>query len=500
MKNLIQALLEKSTPHESLNTALSDLHQNLNYSQVCEIVDVLSAELSTYGVASGERVLLQMQNSIEYVVAFFAVIKLGAIVVPLDHDAGPERTRFVVTTTTPKILITNTFSKKAPSNEILNLTVHLSSEKVYLNNVLLEFKDLNPTTNSVGPDSMAAIIFSSGSTGQPKGVVLRHRHLLATARNLATLMKLNSTHKELILSPICHTDGWQRVAATLFAGGCVKFYDQPLTVPHFVDFASRNDITGFYSPPPFVRYLIRSSPSKFHETCKNIEIGSAPLSSTELNKLLGLFPNAQVFVHFGLTESSRALAYSCRMHPDKLHTVGKALPGVKIKIVDSEGNSAPVDSVGEVYLQGSQCTDTYWQRDDLNENSFLDGWLKTGDFGSLDSDGFLTYQGRRDDMINFGGFHFFPNEVEKELGPVPGLHSYLVVGSPDPAGIMEKLPIMYAVKNPDASWSADEFFTYAKKKLPVFKIPRKVIFVPEIIRTHSGKPDRKKMFATYGAS
>ena len=468
------------------------------YSELKNMIFSMAAELLRLGIRSGDRVMIQLPNSPEYIISFLGVITMGGIGVPVDYGSGPERLSFVMSQTGAKLLV-------APSSvgglnvSMLSIVLNSSVDKIsfLFNGERSEEETLNPMPDL---DSPAAIIFSSGSTGRPKGVLLRNRHLLATAKNLSEAAMMSFCHRELLLSPMSHTDGWQRVASTLLSSGCLIILKGHLTLPLFFESLEKFQIDGFYGPPSFIRYILMDSSERALRSCgrcRTVEVGSASISVAELKKMLLIFSNAKVLVHFGLTESSRATVLDCRENLDKLQSVGRPLPGVEIRISDEYGRQLGVGEVGEICLRGVQCADSYWEREDLNRTAFFHGWFRSGDFGSLDEEAFLTYKGRKDDLINSGGFHFFPAEVEVELGPVPGLQQYLITGMPDVEAIFGQIPILFGVANDSKSWSNRMFFDFAKYRLASFKIPKKIAIVPEIITTASGKPDRAGTFAKY---
>jgi acyl-CoA synthetase (AMP-forming)/AMP-acid ligase II len=345
------------------------------------------------------------------------------------------------------------------------------------------------------------ILFSSGSTGRPKGVVLKHRHLVATAENLATVYRLSPEHRELVLPPMVHSDGWQRVAATLFAGGCVVVPNEAPSPATIVELLPRLRISGFFMPPPLLRLVLRLQADVLRaamRTLRSIEFGSAPLTAAELEHVLAELPDASVFVHYGLTECSRAVILDARARRDKLDTVGAAAPGVDIRVTDPDGRPLAAGEEGEIRLRGRQLTDRYWMLPELTREKLAGGWLRTGDYGRLDADGFLTLLGRRDDLITSAGYHFFPAEVETELGRVAGVTDYVIAGVPDPTGVLEQIPIAFAVPSDPQTWIPAAFIAVARQRLPSHMVPRRVVSVASLPLTPSGKPDRRRAVELYG--
>jgi acyl-CoA synthetase (AMP-forming)/AMP-acid ligase II len=350
----------------------------------------------------------------------------------------------------------------------------------------------------VRPDHAAVILFSSGSTGRPKGVVLEHRHLLATAKNLSMLYGLDRGHRDLIIAPMAHSDGWQRVAATLFAGGCAVMSSIPATA--ILEALAPLRIAGCFLPTPVLRLLLRSAPDVIRavmKTIRSLELGSTPISTQEFSILRDALPDAQIFFHYGLTECSRASILRVRDHAARLTTVGRPAPGVEIRICDPHGRPLPNGQTGQILLRGPQQSSGYWNRPDLNRDKFSDGWLLTGDYGSLEDDGFLTLAGRKDDMVTSAGYHFFPAEVETELGPVPGVVDYIVAGLSARGGFVDQWLWAFVVPADPQNWLPNDFLTLARQRLPPHMRPRRVVTVPALPLTPSGKPDRARTVQLY---
>ncbi len=483
--------------------AIRTLHGSMSYTDLTRLVDRIRLRLMAAGTSPGDRIVLRCGNSPEYIVGALGVMAAGCIVVPIADDVGPERLRYVVDVTTPRLALVSADDGEPRSSgapEEITLRIDLASDPSRL---LLDPGGASGDT-SLDPsaDLPAMILFSSGSTGRPKGVVLRQRQLWWSAWNLWSACGLHAEHRELIVSPLSHSGAWQRAAGTLLAGGCIVLPDGSPSITAMLEDVEHHRITGFYTQPPVLRYLLRTEPARVRSalrSCRSLEVGSAPIGRDELRRFLELVPGTRVFVHYGLTECSRATVLDTRAHSDKLHTVGSPRPGVEVAIRDAAGDAVEVGGTGEILLRGPQLADAYWRQPALTREHFVDGWVRTGDHGSLDGDGFLTFGGRRDDMIVSAGYSFFPVEVETELGPVPGLAEYQIAGLSDPRGMLGHLPCAFVVPvDPDA-WSSGDLIARARRRLPPHMVPKRVIAVPSLPRTASGKPDRRRTVELYGS-
>ena len=428
----------------------------------------------------------------------------GCLAVPVDAHAGAERVGYIENKTRPKFSLCSAGGDQPGNPAIPQITysIDVLSKRAVLTPepkaTHVAQDPIYPSTVSEG--TPAAILFSAGSTGQPKGVVLKHGHFLEIARVLSSIIGMDEDHRELILSPMTHSGGWQRVTSTLLSGGCIILPQGLLTVTAILEDIQRFGVRGFFTTPPLIRSLLQTPPEKIRsmaQSCRSIEIASAPLSPEELDLLLRLFPGANVFFQYGLTECSRALILDARSHPDKLHTVGRPTQGVKVAISGPDGQLLEPNEEGEILLRAGRRMGSYWEDPEHNQEKMLKGWFRTGDFGFIDEGGFVAYRGRRDDMINCGGYSYFPAEVENELGQPEGVKEYLIAGVPDPQKVLTHVPWAFVVPEDPETWSLKNFLSTARRKLPPQMVPRRVVILSAIPHTSTGKPNRRLTVQRY---
>jgi len=499
-EHLVHRLLDANPDAQPGHPALRCAELTLTYAELTAAVRACARELAGAGVGAGDRVALMLRNSAEYVVLFLAVVALGAICVPVDPNAGGQRFRDVALDTTPKLCLTvaDTPVHRGPPRH--DVAIDPASKRVRFDPPL---PVLTRTTAlpAVAPAAAACILYSAGSTGHPKGVVLKHRHLLAIAETLAGVLRTGPGHSDLILAPMTHSGGWQRVTATLLRGGTVVVFAGMFSVAALLKDVERHAISGFFCTPPTVRALLRTAPGRFAgalATLRSVEIASAPITADELTRLGALLPGVDIFLQYGLTECSRALILDVRRDPDRRHTVGSPTAGVEVAIADEHGQPGPSGTEGEILLRAPQRADEYWNLPELSAARFTGGWLRTGDFGVVDERGFVTLRGRRDDMINCGGMSYFPAEVERLLGEIPGVRDALVAGVPDPQRLLTDVPWIFVVPHDPAGWSIPTFMQHARARLPAHMVPRNVVVVPQIPTTASGKPHRQETVRRHG--
>ncbi len=474
----------------------------IRYGEFGCLIESLAACLIRNGLKPGDRAVLYMTNSPEYIVSFFAVSLCGGIVVPVAPSSGNRRFRHILSETDPELLLHAFGNNPASEGNVRQISVSLSyfgkTPSMYVNGTTVNGD--NGNFPSVQGEEPAIILYTAGSSGKPKGAVLSHNQLVHIANTLRNITHMDSKHRELIIAPITHSGGWQRVTATLFSGGEVVFFHGILTIPTFLSVMERHRITGFFSTPPFIRMILQTPPSRMEKPvkfCRNVEIASAPMYSDEICRLQERFTGAHIFMQYGLTECSRALMVNTTLRPDKRHTVGSPTAGVQVTIADRKGEPLPAGEQGEIFLKAPQLTKGYWKESCRIANRLNNGWFATGDMGMMDADGFLTLKGRKDDMINSGGVSFFPAEVEAEIGSPDGLESYIIAGVTDPGNILTQVPWMFVVPRNPGTWSPAVLSRTLRKNLPPAMIPRRIVVIPSLPVTDSGKPNRRKTVELY---
>lgn len=462
--NLGELLLSEASPNELALKDFSDSSASCTYGDLINKVRLYKGCFATQ-VRAQEAVILYFDNEVEFFPVFFALSALGVCSIPVSPNSGWARLRSVVDSSGASTVISLSGPPGEGATDFVSRWMNVSA--IDFRNSLKDEENIE-----IDLDCNALGLFTSGSTGIPKGIVYTQRELIYAARNIIQSCALPKKNQELLLVPLSHSDGWQRAYATLLLGGCLCLSKQ-FKVSDLSVLLSELPITGLFLPTPLIPVFTRVSPavtSRLNQTLKTVELGSTPLSSSTLEVLLKFFKNANVYYHYGLTECSRASTLNCRENPQKLHTVGKPNPGFMFRVSDG------ILEIKAEVRPRARLVDKNFTRDQTE-------WLITKDRVELDGDGFLIFLARSDDLISIGGYHIFPREIVETLKSVHSIQDLEVVINPDPAGFTgDRVSILIQMdKN-----SKPEELEKIRLLLPTY-LRSYVMAVPHIPRSASGK-------------
>lgn len=344
-------------------------------------------------------------------------------------------------------------------------------------------------------EQTADLMFTSGTTGVPKCVPLRHENILASACNINAYIGNQPGDKEVLALPLCHSFGLGRLRCQLINGGCV------IILPHFgnerkiVKALQEDGVVGFAMVPAAWQYLKKLCAEKFFAAARQlryIEIGSAALPMEDKLLLASRLPNTRICMHYGLTEASRSAFIDFRADAGHLDTIGKPSPNTDIAILTPDGTPSPIGEVGEFAIRGRHVIKGY-----LNvspEESHFGTYFRTGDLGYKDSSGYLHLTGRIKEIINTGGKKVSPQEVEDVICTFPGIIECACIGVPDTKGILGEIIEAHLVTAEGESLNINNLQEYLRRKLESHKIPSQFhLRCTPLPRTLSGKLQRHKV-------
>lgn len=361
----------------------------------------------------------------------------------------------------------------------------------------LPFTDVvNGTSKAsyVSPDQsqVADILFTTGTTGAPKGVALSYNNLSAAVRNINAFIGNTSSDVELLALPVSHSFGLGRLRCSLSKGATVVMLGTFANVKKFFKEMARCQVTMFAMVPAswgFIKKMSGKYIGKFADQLKFIEIGSSFMPVEDKEQLMSLLPNTRICMHYGSTEASRSAFMEFHTYKDNLLSIGKASPNVEIKIFTSKGAPAALGEEGEVCVKGEHVTCSYWnETPERFASDFYEGYFRTGDCGTMDAEGNVYLKSRIKEMINVGGKKVSPMEVEDILNTIPGIKESACIGIPDPGIVLGEVVKAFIVA--DDNLSDEDIMQQLRPQLEVYKLPIEIERINVIPKTTSGKIQR----------
>ncbi len=460
----------------------------------------LANALEGLDVGVGDRVVVMLPNCPEVPQNYAAILKLGAVVVPVIFLLGPEEVRHILVDSEAKVVITSTdmvwkvepLIGALPSLRHVVLVDGEASTTLALG--LAELVKGQPDTFRIverAESDLAVILYTSGTTGKIKGVALSHGNLHSNARSAASLHELSREDCSLAVLPLSHSYGLTVMNAGNILGtrGVLLRWFNPEEVLTIIQ---KFRIRSMSCVPTMLVYLLNYPGAEQFDTSSMIYWGSgaAPLPLEIVEPFEKKF-GGKILEGYGLTEATTVVSAHRLSMERRLGSVGKPIPGVEVKILDDQDRELPAGAVGEICVRGPNVMPGYYRMPEETAKTLKNGWLHTGDVGRLDGDGYLYIVERKKDLIIRGGFNIYPREVEEVLYAYPKVAEAGVVGMPDP--LMGEDVLAFVVVKAGQEANADEIMAFCQEKLARFKCPKQVRFVESLPKSPIGKILRKEL-------
>ena len=461
--------------------------RQFTYSQFADAVSRTAALLAGEGVAKGDVVSLLMPNSVEYVIAYFACWRLGALAGPINSHLKEQEISYVVSNSEAKALLVG--SEFLP---VINQLRDLPT----LNAVILFDDEAQATRNftkveataAVTLDDEAIIIYTSGTTGKPKGCLLTHGNLVANARQISQWLGFNESDRLLTMMPLFHMNAVSvTTMSALYAGGS-SVVSPKFSASRFWQIISDYQITSFGSVATMLSMLLTTYsegvPAGLQtEQLRFAMCGSAPVPAETIKRFEETF-HCLVIEGYGLSESTCRSTFN---PPDENRRAGSCgLPiGNEMRVVDDDDTEVADGQLGEIVLRGDNVLKGYYKNPEATAVAFRNGWFHTGDIGYRDSEGFYFIVDRKSDMIIRGGENIYPREIDEVLYQHPAVSAAAVVGVPD--DLYGEEVAGFVVLRDGGEASERELIEFCKARLADYKCPKTIRFVKDIPKGPTGK-------------
>lgn len=472
--------------------ALVDGTRRVSYAELYALATGVAAGLGAAGVRPGDRVASLFSHSPEAVAAIYGTWLAGAVSVPLNPLARAHELATTVAHSQARVLLHERGQREvsAVADE-----PGIGETRILGLDELLDLALAGGTAPHAPPvaaaDDLAMLIYTSGTTGRPKGVCLTHANLSANVAAIVRYLGLTAGDRVLSLLPFNYAYG-NSVLHTHLAVGATIVLEKNLVFPRAViETMQREGVTGFSGvPSTFALMLSKGNLGESRlEKLRYVTQAGAAMPVPMIEKLGAALPGVEVYVMYGQTEATARLTYlpPARLR-DKSGSAGIPVEGVALQIRDGQGHVLPAGEQGEVWARGPNVMRGYWRDEAATCQVLSEGWLRTGDFGWLDAEGFLFLAGRRSDIIKTGAHRVHPLEVEEAICSLPGVIEAAVAGVEDE--ILGQAITAFVVADPAAALTIERVKARCRELLASYKIPKHVEFRASLPKTSSGKVRR----------
>ncbi len=515
MKTTIGQLLEDRAEEYSDKEAVIFEDRRITYEDLNEKAERLAYFLMKRGVSRGDKVSIWLPNLPEWIIAWFAVPKIGAVVVPTDPWYKGEEIEYMFNDSDTKAVITTdqagkyrfleTLEDRRSGLETLETLVLLEGESDEFSSFNFdevyetgkdwrEDEDYLKRKRETDPDDVTFLLYTSGTTGKPKGVMLSHHQIVKNALDQGEILKAREDDKLVIPVPFSHCFGnvMSITLMTVFGGTMIPLVEfDPYKALELVEDEGATMIHGF--PTMFIRELEVMKEEDYDTSTLRTGIMAGSSCPVETMRSVIDDMGCNVSITYGLTEASPGVTMT-RFDDsieDRVETVGRVMPDQEIKGVDDQGNEVPPGETGELMVKGYNVMKGYYNKPESTEETIEDGWLHTGDLAEMDERGFVKIVGRKKDMVIVGGLNVYPREIEEYLIEHPEIQEVAVVGVPDEQ--LGEVVVAAVVPTNGADMTDQDVVDFLYGEVARAKVPRYVSVTDELPVSGRGKVQKFKL-------
>jgi len=490
-QNLYNALkhsASKSAKRKALIFEKNGNWHSITCRKLVEKIDAFSSVLFQKNINRGDNVAILLKNSPEFVISAFACFKLGATIVPLNFFLSLPEILYLLNDCRAKILITG--------DDFKDISGKIKEEANNLEEIInLDFSEIKetgyelPFQVEVEPDENAAILYTSGTTGHPKGAILTHRNFLSNVSSCHQVIEISRKDRVLCFLPLFHSFAFTTtLLLPLFSGASVVILKHLIKGKKFLKLLFSKRINFFVSIPQ-VYNLFLKVPALVGRILlfrlKFLVSGADTLPEKTFIQFKRKFGKT-ILEGYGLTEAAPVVTLNPPDKP-KPGTIGKPLPGIELKIVDENGRKLSTGEIGEIIIRGENVMKDYFELPHATKGVLKDGWLYTGDLGFVDDEGYVHIAERKKDMFVSKGLNVYPKEIENVIKDIPEVEEVSVVGVDYKNCVV---PVAFLKK---CNVSEKTIISFCRKRLANYKVPKKVVFLEELPKNATGKILKKEL-------
>ncbi|WP_406337310.1 long-chain-fatty-acid--CoA ligase [Streptomyces sp. NBC_00649] len=479
------ALLARSARSHADRTAVRQGDHVLTYGELDDLTARFAALLRARGVRAGDRVAMVLPNVLHFPVVYYGILRAGGVVVPMNPLLKADEIAFVLHDCTTRFLV----ASPSCADEAVPAAGTAGVEYLVADPATLDaqLRPAPPMTGAAGnaDDDTAVILYTSGTTGTPKGAELTHRNLVSNALTAARTLLCAGPDDVLFGGlPLFHAFGQTCALNTAIAAGACLTLLPRFDAAEALEILRRDEVTVFLGVPTMYTALLRSGVGP---ALPRLRLGVSGGSALPVELLHAAERELGVTVleGYGLSETSPVACFNPPDRPRKPGSIGLPVRGVELRLVTEDGRVAGPGEVGELAIRGENVMKGYWNRPDATARAFQEGWFHSGDLARVDEDGYYFVVDRKKDLVIRGGYNVYPREIEEVLYRHPDVAEAAVIGVPDPARGEEVAAVV--VLRPGARVTTDELRDYVRQRVAAYKYPRIVRFVDALPKGATGK-------------
>lgn len=479
---MITNFLIHSSKHYPTKTALIFENTKISYSELNQKSQSLAKSLRKI---DSDVISLLLPNGIDFCISYFGILYSGKVCHIIPTSISDSNLAIQITLTKSNTIISNSiFKKKLSRTNLLHNCLFLDVDS-------FDYEENDSSLLTIEPSSDAMILFSAGTTSNPKGVKLSHANVVNTVNRVSNYLKISNIDIDVICLPLSHSFGLGCLNCIIRSGGTAILHKNTLNMPEIIHSIKNYQATSFASTPTTFQNIINNHKSLFQTSIDSIRYlltNSSPMQPTLTNSILDILDNKKLYTYYGLTEASRSTFHLYKKNDEKIKSVGKPLPEVIVKIFTNSHECTAMET-GEICIKGPHVSSGYITNTVTEHTS--DGWLHTGDIGYFDNDGYLFLVGRKDDLINVGGEKVFPKEIEDILINLEGIEDIAIKGIFDAS--LGQIVKAFVVCKIGTNITDNDLFSFCRGKMENYKIPRIIEYLPKLPKNEQGKLLRHKL-------
>lgn len=463
---------------------------SISYKNLYSKILLISAVIKKLTLENEERILLVSENSPLFIESYFGIIKSGNTCVPINPTLSNKDIEYIINSCNVKaIFIQKCFLNKV--SKFINSDIKIFTQET-LSDLLPVEKDIKIIKEDAKmdpKDQVAVILFTSGSTSKPKGVMLTHSNLCCNTDSIIQYLKLDSNDRIEVVLPFYYCYGTSLLHTHLRASGSLVINNKFMFPESVLDDIIKYKCTGFAGVPSNYQILLRKSSikSRIMPSIRYVTQAGGKLPNSFIKELKQVLSKAEIYIMYGQTEATSRLSYlPPNMNEEKLGSIGKGILGTTLKVVDKQGLDINVGDIGEIVASGGNIMKGYFNDQEETRKVIRNGYLYTGDLATIDSDGYIYIVSREKQIIKCGGNRISPKEVEEIITQIKSVIEVVIIGVEDDI-LGEAMKAFIVLDNSNVEIDEKYVINYCKGKLPSYKVPKYVVFLDTLPKNSSGK-------------